>query len=230
MNSISMLLNLIYNLKINEKRLNENVENNYEVCQEACKKLIDSSRTSLITYGKDNIIKDGPILITSNHNSFYDIFALVSVIDRPMTFAAAKELMKYPVLNKYISALNCVLIDRNINDLKIMKQQLQAMEEKINSPGLILFPEGECSYATGNIKDFKKGGFIITNNTNIPIVPTYIKSDNMKKIGNWYVPSSDIKIIFGKPFIPNETFSKKISAKKLSEYTREKVLELKRSI
>ena len=230
MNSINMLATLIIDLKKNEKRLNDDKENNYFVCQEVCRRLVESSNYSLNVYGKENIITDDNILIASNHNSFYDIFALVSTIDKPMPFAAAKELMKYPILKKYIEAVGCVLIDRQTEDLKLMKKQLQDMEEILKKGSLILFPEGECSYKSDEIKDFKKGGFMAASKYDIRIVPTYIKSDNMKNIGKWYVPNEDVDIIFGESFTPIEVFGKKVSAKKLSKYTKEKILQLKRSI
>ena len=231
MNSINMLTSLIIDLKKNEKRLNDDKINNYFVCQEVCKKLVESSNYSLNVYGKENIITDDNILITSNHNSFYDIFTLVSIIDKPMPFAAAKELMKYPVLNKYIKAIGCILIDRQTEDLKLMKKQLQDMEEALKNGSLILFPEGECSYNEyDEIKDFKKGGFMAASKYDIKIVPTYIKSDNMKNIGKWYVPNEDIEVIFGEGYTPTEIFGKKPSAKRLSEYTKDQILKLKRSI
>ena len=227
MDSIKILLSLIFDFIKNEKYLNDNKENNYKICQDICKRLVKLTDVPLIVSGKENIPYNDSILIVSNHTSFYDIFALVSVIDRFMTFAAAKELMKYPILKKYISSIDCVLIDRKTEDLKYMKQQLLSMENAIKSGGLILFPEGECSYMDGELKDFKKGGFMAANKLDVRIVPTYIKCDEMKKIGKWFIPTNDVKIIFGESFTSTEVFDKKVSAKVLSEYTREKVLELK---
>lgn len=227
MNSIKILLSLVFDFIKNEKNLNNDKENNYRICQDICKRLIEYTNVPLIVSGNDNIPKYGSVLITSNHTSFFDIFALVSVIDRCMTFAAAKELMRYPILNKYISAIDCVLIDRKTEDLKYMKQQLLSMENALKTGGLILFPEGECSYMNSEIKDFKKGGFMAANKLDVKIVPTYIKCDEMKKIGKWFIPTNDVYITFGKAFTSKEIFDKKVSAKVLSEYTREKVLELK---
>lgn len=229
MNSITLLISLIIDLKKNEKKLNNDKENNYIVCQDACKNIVENSNVPIIVSGKENIPKDEQILIASNHTSFYDIFLLVSIIDRYITFAAAKELMKYPILNKYIKAIDCVLIDRSTEDLKYMKQQLISMENAIKSGGLILFPEGECSYFNDDIKDFKKGGFMAASKLDTKIIPTYIKYKNVKKIGKWYIPTDEVKIFFGDAFKPSEIQNKKVNAKILSEYTKEKVLQLKRS-
>ena len=228
MNAVNLLLSFIMDLKKNEKYLNDDYENNYFLCQKACKNLVENTGVNTIVNGIENIPNEDSVLIVSNHTSFYDIAALVSVIDRYVSFASAKELMKYPILNKYISGINCVLIDRKTEDLKYMKQQLLSMENAIKSGGLILFPEGECSYMNSEIKDFKKGGFVAASKYDVKIIPTYIKYSKMKNIGKWFIPVDDIEITFGKGFIPSEEFGKKVSAKILSEYTKEKVLELKK--
>ena len=228
MNSISILFSTINDFIKNEKNLNDDFDNNYRVCQEICHNVVEACNVPIIVEGKENIPDEKSILICSNHTSFFDIFALVSCIDRSMSFAAAKELMKYPVLNKYIKSINCVLIDRETEDLKMMKKQLLEMEEAIKKGGLILFPEGECSYLDSEIKPFKKGGFMAASKLDTAIIPTYIKTDKMKKIGKWYIPTDEVEITFGEPFTPSEVFENKVSAKKLSEYTKEKVLELKK--
>lgn len=230
MNSISILFSLINDFIKNEKNLNDDFNNNYKICQGICKRVVESCNVPVIINGSENIPDEGSLLICSNHTSFYDIFALVSCIDRSMSFAAAKELMKYPLLKKYIKAINCVLIDRKTEDLKAMKSQLQDMEEAIKNGGLILFPEGECSYLDDEIKPFKKGGFMAASKLDTTIVPTYIKMENMKKIGKWYIPTDEVEITFGEPFIPSEVFNGKASAKKVTEYTREKVLELRKKV
>ena len=228
MNSIGILFSLINDFIKNEKNLNDDFDNNYRICRDICKHVVESCNVPVIVNGKENIPKDDSLLICSNHISFYDIFALVSCIDRSMSFAAAKELMKYPLLKKYITAINCVLIDRQTEEINVMKKQLQDMEDAIKRGGLILFPEGECSYLDDEIKPFKKGGFMAASKLDTKIIPTYIRTDKMKKMGKWYIPTDEVEITFGEPFIPSVVFDGKASAKKVSEYTREKVLELKK--
>ena len=229
MNSLNLLISLISDLIKNEKNLNEDKYNNYKICHDICKKLVQNTNVPLIVNGVENIPEENPVLIISNHTSFYDIFVLVSIIERYITFAAAKELNKYPILNKYITSIDCILIDRNTEDLKLMKEQLTYMQNAVKN-GLILFPEGECSYMSDDIKEFKKGGFITANKEDVTIVPTYIHYSSVKKIGKWFVPNDEMKVIFGKSFKPSEISENKINAKFLSEYSRERVLELKRSI
>ncbi len=224
----SAFIKVIIDFNKNKKYLNDDIDNNYKLCQRICKNVVESCNVPITIDGKENIPDNDSLLICSNHISFFDIFALVSCIDRTMPFAAAKELMKYPILKKYIQSINCVLIDRDTEDLKIMKKQLLDMEEAIKRGGLILFPEGECSYQSDEIKPFKKGGFMAASKLDTRILPVYIKMDRMKNVGKFYIPTDEIQISFGEAFYPSEIFGSKASAKKLSEYTRQKVLELKK--
>ena len=224
------LLSLSWNLIINKDNLNSDFENNYNVCKKASEKAIKRSKVDFVTKGVNNIPLVGPTLVISNHKSFFDIFALVKAIDRPMSFAAAVELMSYPVLRDYIKSIECVLIDRNTEDLRKMKEQLQEMERIILKNGLILFPEGECSYESDEIKPFKKGGFMAAAKNNVTIVPCYINYKAMSKFGKWMVPTDETTIIFGESFRPKDELGDKANPQRIAEYTRNKVLELKYSI
>lgn len=224
------IVSLSWNLIINKHKLNDDLENNYSLCKKASLKAIKKSKAEFIIKGKENIPEEGPTLIISNHRSFFDIFALVNAIDRPMSFAAAIELMSYPVLNKYITGIECVLIDRNTTDLKKMKEQLLDMEKTILKNGLILFPEGECSYESDEVKPFKKGGFMAASKNNVTIVPTYINYETMSRVCKWMVPTDKTTIIFGEAFTPKEVFGEKATAQLVSDYSRKKVLELKYSV
>lgn len=224
------IVSLSWNLIKNKHKLNDNFENNYSLCKKASEKAINNSKVEFLIEGVNNIPKEGPTLIISNHRSFFDIFALVKAIDRPMSFASAIELMNYPVLNKYIKGIECVLIDRNTTDLKKMKEQLLEMEKTIIKNGLILFPEGECSYETDELKPFKKGGFMAATKNNVQIVPTYINYEAMSRVCKWMVPTAKTTIVFGKAFRPKDVFKDRLKAEEVAEYSRNKVLELKYNI
>ena len=228
--STGVLLSLVYNLIKYKRCLNDDISNNYGVCKTISDNIIKKTKTDFEVIGKENIPKEGPTLITSNHRSFFDIFSLIEAIDRPMSFASAQELLNYPLVTKYINSIECVLIDRNTTSLKIMREQLKRIEEIINKNGLVLFPEGECSYNDTEIKEFKKGGFMSTVKDEVSIVPTYINYEAMDKVMKWMTPKGKTTVIFGESFIPTKVLGSKVSTQEVTNYTRNKVLELKNSI
>lgn len=207
--------------------ISDDFVNNYRICQHLSEAIIDASKVDFKVEGMENISSRDPLLICSNHVAFFDIAALCSAINKPMPFAAAKELVKNPIISKYIKGINSVLINRNTEDLKLMKKQLEDMENAIKNTGLILFPEGECSYGTGDIKEFKKGGFIAAKKYDTLIVPTYIDYKDYKKFGRLIVPKEEVTVKFDKPFKASEISDQKINAQTLANYTRDKVLSLK---
>ena len=222
---IKLFLTLVKDLYSNQKYLNDDFYNNYEVASRVCKNTLYKSGVSINVEGLDNIPMEGPLLLTPNHISFFDIILLLGVVDRPLPFAAALELTKYSVLKKYIESLNCVLIDRYNSDFSVAKAQIKNMGDTIKKSGLIVFPEGECSY-NQEVYDFKKGAFLRVKDASI--VPTYINMPNIKKLGRWAIPTSNIDIIFGKSFKVSDVFEKSVSAEVVAQYTRDKVLELKK--
>ena len=221
--NIKLFITLIKNLLVNKKLLNDDFVNNYKVSKEVCLNTLYKTGLSINVVGLDNIPLDGSLLVACNHISFFDIILLLGVIDRPLPFAAAKELTKYPLLRDYINSLNCVLIDRYTTDRTSIKEQIKNMSETIKNTGLIVFPEGECSY-NQEVYDFKKGSFLRAKDTKI--VPTYISMPSINKIGRWVIPTSNVDVIFGNSFSIDDIDVK--NAEGLANYTRDKVLELKK--
>ncbi|MBO5529893.1 MAG: 1-acyl-sn-glycerol-3-phosphate acyltransferase [Bacilli bacterium] len=227
-NSLYFTLNAINIFNHYKKNLVHNDPiHDYKVSQNVSEDIIKSAKIDFEIQGKENVESSDPILVTSNHVGFFDIAALCYSIDKPLPFAAAKELIDNRIINQYIEAIGSVLIDRKTEDLKIMKKQLEDMEKAISTRGLILFPEGECSYGEGDIKEFKKGGFIAAKKHDTLIVPTYIDYKDFKRIGRLIVPKKGVKVIFGESFKPSEITDKKMSAQELANYTRKKVLDLR---
>ena len=54
-------------------------------------------RFKINVIGENNIPKDGPVLLTSNHTSLYDPPLVAIFSKREMSFFAKSELFKYPV-------------------------------------------------------------------------------------------------------------------------------------
>lgn len=222
---VKLFLTLVKDLYSNQKYLNDDFYNNYEVSSRVCRNTLYKSGVSVNVEGLENIPMDGPLLLAPNHISFFDIILLLGVVDRPLPFAAAQELTNYSILKRYIESLSCVLIDRHTSDFKVVKEQIKNMGDAIKNTGLIVFPEGECSY-NQEIYEFKKGSFLRVKEANI--VPTYINMPNIKKLGRWAIPTSDVDILFGKPFKVSEVFERNTTASVVAQYTRDKVLELKK--
>lgn len=137
--------------------------------------------------GKENIPKEGRLILCSNHISNFDPIMLGIAIPRPISFMAKKELFENKLLGKLVSGLGAFPVDRKGSDLSAIRNSLKVLkEEKV----LGIFPEGTRSYSM-DLENIKAGIGLIAIKGKSPVVPVYIDSK--------YKPFSKVKITIGKP-------------------------------
>jgi 1-acyl-sn-glycerol-3-phosphate acyltransferase len=76
------------------------------------RKLLRASGAELEVVGAENLSKDHPVVYVSNHQSWFDIFALASTLPGQMRFVAKKELAKIPLLGRAMRSAEHIFIDR----------------------------------------------------------------------------------------------------------------------
>ncbi len=136
--------------------------------------------------GKDNIPKEGRIILAGTHTSILDPFILICSTKRQIHFLAKDELWQGP---KKILFDNLGLIP--VNRREKDKSALKKAEEYLKAGKLIgIFPEGTTEKGRG-LLPFKIGAVKMAYDTNTKIVPFVIKGS--------YNPFKKIKIVYGKP-------------------------------
>jgi 1-acyl-sn-glycerol-3-phosphate acyltransferase len=167
-----------------------------------------------------------PVIFCANHLSNFDIIALYIAINRPIYFIAKKELSKVPFLGWYMNLAGMIFIDRS-NSEKAMQSMRNAGNLIKKGRNIVTFPEGTRS-KDGEMKKFKKGSFIISKESKIPIIPTAIKNSNHVNPNNSFIlKEGTIQIVFGKIITNINHFD---SPEELSIYTQNKVKELVNNI
>lgn len=107
-----------------------------------------------------------------NHQSFYDIFAIHSVLRNTARFGAKIELFKIPVLNLAMRAVGALPIARD-NRKEVFRVYAEAQKKFQEKWSFILAPEG-TRQSEPQIGRFKKGPFIFAINAQVPLVPIVI--------------------------------------------------------
>jgi len=125
----------------------------------------------LLAYGLDHLPKQGPYILSPNHQSYLDPFVLVSGLPfnavRNSFAVGAAEYYQTPFMKRVARWTNVIPVDADSNLESAMKAGAAGLRlGKI----LILFPEGERSI-DGELKPFRKGAAILSAHLNAPIVP-----------------------------------------------------------
>ena len=166
--------------------------------------------------GKDNIPKEGPIIICGNHRSFLDPPLIEITTGRYTRFLAKEELTK----NKFLAFLgivfDAILVKRDSKEVKALKESLQTLK---NGDCLALFPEGTRNGLAKGEK-VKDGGAFFAVRSGAPVVPCGIKGGEK---GN-----RKVTITYGKPldFSEYKGSKDKEVLDKVTEEIMENILEL----
>src|SRR4030043_2075653 len=170
--------------------------------------------------GAEYVNRDLPCIYMSNHQSYFDIFALLAGLPADFKFLMKKELMKIPMLGTAMRRVGYLSVDRG--DTKNAIISMNAAAEKIRKGASILvFPEGTRS-KDGHVQAFKKGGFHMAFKAGCDIVPIAIlNSRDIVPKGSLRIKKGTIKMNIGRP-IPVKDYSEDMN--KLIKRTREAVI------
>ncbi len=152
--------------------------------------------------GKENIDTSKTYIYVANHESLYDIPALFNKLPVYISFLAKKELKKVPFMGWAMTASGYIYIDRS-NREKAKESLQKAGEEIKNGKNAIIFPEGTRT-KTGKMGVFKRGAFMLSQETGIEIIPMSIKgARECLASGSYKIRPGKIQINIGTPVSPN---------------------------
>jgi len=136
--------------------------------------ILKISRVKVEIEGLENIDEKAQYIIISNHTSAFDIPAIYWGLRNKHGMLAKKQLKYVPFFGWAMWAAGHFFVDRKNHRaaLAVMEQvALQMSADKSHS--LVIFAEGTRSL-DGQLQGFKKGAFILSLQTGIPIVPVVL--------------------------------------------------------
>ncbi|MGP4071955.1 lysophospholipid acyltransferase family protein [Piscibacillus sp. B03] len=137
--------------------------------------------------GKENIPKNGPVIICSNHISNFDPPVVGITSARDIHFMAKEELFEKPWLGKLLTNLGAFPVKRGMRDRNALRNGLKLLEE---GNALGLFPEGTRS-KNGEVKKGLAGAGFFAMRSDATVIPCAI-------IGT-YKKFSKLKVVYGQP-------------------------------
>ena len=157
--------------------------------------------------GLEKLEKTGQYIFMSNHSSALDIILGVALLPYNLVFLAKKELFIIPLFGWAMAAAGMIRIDRG-NPEKAKSSVNKASQTLSESPfSTLMYPEGTRS-KTGELLPFKKGGFIMAIQADLPVVPlTIIGAGNILPKGAFRMQPGRVKIIAADPLHTKELSS-----------------------
>ena len=147
------------------------------------------SRVKVTVNGLANIDPSQSYVYMSNHQSNFDIPVLLAYLPVQFRWLAKAELFKIPLFGRAMRGAGYVKIDR-FNQESAFESINEAARKMKNGVSIMIFPEGTRS-RDGNIRSFKKGGFVMAVDAGVPIVPVIL-------LGTWtLMAKSSLKINTG---------------------------------
>lgn len=147
---------------------------------------------------KEKIQPGTSYIIISNHQSLYDIIALVTTLGIQYRWFIKKEVLKIPLFGYALYASRNIFIDRS-NTAKAIESINKGIDRLPGGAGVMVFAEGTRS-PDGRIHEFKKGGFVTAVRRKIPILPVTVNgSRRVLPKRSVVVKPGKIQIVIGDP-------------------------------
>ncbi len=127
--------------------------------------------------GLANIDPSRSYIYMSNHRSNFDIPVLLGCLPIQFRWLAKAELFKIPIFGRAMLGAGYVRIDRS-NRESAFKSIDEVAAKMKNGVSVMIFPEGTRS-EDGNLRPFKKGGFIMAVDSGVPIVPVILQGTRL---------------------------------------------------
>ncbi|MBN1945842.1 MAG: 1-acyl-sn-glycerol-3-phosphate acyltransferase [Bradymonadales bacterium] len=170
----------------------------------------------------DELDPSVPYIFVSNHQGYFDVASLFTVLPHRLRFVAKIELALIPLFGWYMIRVGCPIVHRSKPD-----QAYRAMDRAVDKikkgVPIFVFAEGTRSH-DGNIAPFKRGAFLLAIKSGVPIVPIAIRgSYQVMNRHSLRVTPGVIRLSVGKP-IPTDhlTLDDRLA---LTDQVREAILK-----
>ena len=122
--------------------------------------------------GRENINDNESYVFVSNHQGAFDIFLIYGYLNKNFKWLMKYQLFKIPFLGASCRACRHIPVDKR-SPRKIKETYDTAREFLKHGMSVVLFPEGARTF-TGHMAHFKRGGYLLADELQLPVVPLTI--------------------------------------------------------
>ena len=174
--------------------------------------------------GRENIPKQGPLLIVANHLNLADPPIIGAAINRKAIFMAKEELFRAKFSRYFVQNFGAFPVRRGGLDRKALYQAEQQLAQGL---AIIMFPEGKRS-KDAQLQPAFPGSALIATRIGATILPVGISGTEKIKGKGWWLRRPEITVNIGHPFQPPPAGSKlnKAELAQLTDSIMEHIAEL----
>lgn len=137
-----------------------------------CRLIARTALADVRVYGAEHIRPGTSYVFLSTHQSYMDIPAMLGYLPAQLRIAAKKVLFRIPFMGWHLWRAGHIPIDRSSTQNAVTSMQ-RAASYLQNGICAFVFPEGTRS-RDGPLHPFKKGGFKLALQAQVPIIPITI--------------------------------------------------------
>lgn len=143
--------------------------------------------------------RDTGYVFLPNHQSYFDIPALLAVLPVPVRFAAKRSLFLIPIFGWSLRAGGFIPVDRK--DRSRAREVFATAARRLEGGSSVLFfPEGTRTHDPRRMGSFQRGGFLVALKSGMPIVPVGIRgAADVLPRGTLVVRPGRIQVVLGAP-------------------------------
>ena len=124
--------------------------------------------------GLRHVPAHGPVILVSNHCSYFDAFILASSlplrISQQIFYMGFEWFFRHPILAWWGRGVRVIPVDMDTYLMRALQASALVLKQ---GKGLCVFPEGERS-VDGRVRPFRKGVGILARELKVPVLPAHI--------------------------------------------------------
>lgn len=156
------------------------------------------SATRVKAVGKEKLEKGRSYVIIANHQSQYDILAMVTSLGLQFRWIIKEEILKVPLFGYALYASRNIFIDRRDPE-RARASIRKGLDRLPRGVSVMFFAEGTRS-PDGRLLPFKKGGFAVALERNYPVLPVTVNgSRHVLPKGSVEFHPGRIEVVIGDP-------------------------------